>query len=253
MTDVTLSLIAAGCIVAGVLAGVWLQILLPAHHLSERSQDTVKLGAGVIATMSALVLGLLVSSAKNSYDVASADVAQIGAKFIALDELLVQYGPETQSLREQLKSTLAERIDSMWGPEGNSAAGLRALERSRMTATLQKQLSELAPTTAEQKSLIAEVWQIGADIRQSRLLLLEQQQSGLPPILLGLLVFWLTLLFVSFGLFAPRNVTVIVVLLVCALSVSSAIFLILEMNHPLEGVIKVSSLPLRKALELIGR
>jgi hypothetical protein len=253
MTDLTLSLIAAGCIVAGVLAGVWLQILLPAHHLSERSQDTVKLGAGVIATMSALVLGLLVSSAKNSYDVASANVAQIGAKFIALDELLAQFGPETRPLRGQLKTALAERIDSVWGPRADTSAGMRALEGSRIITDLQKQLSELAPANAEQKLLVSELWQISGDIRQSRLMLLEQQQSGLPPILLWLLVFWLTLLFVSFGLFAPRNVTVIVVLLVCALSVSSAIFLILEMNHPLEGVIKVSSAPLGKALELIGR
>jgi hypothetical protein len=253
MTDLTLSLIAAGCIVAGVLAGVWLQVLLPANHLSEKSQDTVKLGAGVIATMSALVLGLLVSSAKNSYDVASTNVAQIGAKFIALDELLAQYGPEAQPLRVQLKTALAERIESMWGAEAETSATLRALEGSRLTANLQKRLIELAPSNEEQKLLVAELWQIAGDIRQNRLLLIEQQQAGLPPVLLWLLVFWLTLLFVSFGLFAPRNVTVVVVLLVCALSVSSAIFLILEMNHPLEGVIKVSSLPLRKALELIGR
>ena len=141
----------------------------------------------------------------------------------------------------------------MWRPQADTSAGLRMLEGSRITADLQKRLSELAPASQEQKLLVAELWQISGDIRQNRLLLIEQQQSGLPPILLWLLVFWLTLLFVSFGLFAPRNVTVIVVLLVCALSVSSAIFLILEMNHPLEGIIKVSSSPLRKALELIGR
>ena len=82
--------------------------------------------------------------------------------------------------------------------------------------------------------------------------MIEQQREGLPPILLGLLVFWLTLLFVSFGLFAPRNVTVIAVLVVCALSVASAIFLILEMSRPLEGMIKVSSAPLLEELKLIG-
>ena len=101
--------------------------------------------------------------------------------------------------------------------------------------------------------LLAELRQMSKDIQQDRLLLIEQQQEGLPPVMLGLLVFWLTLLFLSFSLFAPRNFTVIVVLLVCALSVASAIFLILEMNHPLEGVIKVSSAPMRKALELIGQ
>ena len=229
-----------------------LQILLPIGHLSDKSQDTVKLSAGVIATMSALVLGLLVSSAKNSFDVASANVAQIGAKFIALDELLLEYGPETKPLRHQLKALLAERIDSAWHPQANALSALQAIEASKITATLQKSsLSELAPVNDEQKMLLGDLWQISGNIRNDRLLLIEQQQAGLPPILLWLLVFWLTLLFVSFGLFAPRNVTVIVVLLVCALSVSSAIFLILEMSRPLEGVIKVSSAPMRKALELI--
>ncbi len=131
MTNLTLSVIAAVCIVAGVLAGVWLQRLLPVHHLSDKSQDTVKLGAGVIATMSALVLGLLVSSANNSYDVASANVAQIGARFIELDELLAEYGPETMPLRQQLKTTLAGRIDLLWHPQSNGLSVLLTNERSK--------------------------------------------------------------------------------------------------------------------------
>lgn len=88
---------------------------------------------------------------------------------------------------------------------------------------------------------------------QTRLLLVEQQQNELPSIFLVLLIFWLTGLFISFGLFAPRNGTVLAVLLICALSVSSAIFLVLEMNRPLDGFIKVSSAPLRKAVELISK
>src|ERR1700677_1337352 len=130
MTTLTLSVISAACIVAGVLAGVWLQRLLPVHHLSVNSQDAVKLGAGVIATMSALVLGLLVSSAKNSYDVASANVAQIGAKFIELDELLAEYGPETMPLREQVKTILAGRIELLWHPQANTLSVLLTNERS---------------------------------------------------------------------------------------------------------------------------
>ena len=225
---------------------------LDVHHLSDKSQDTVKLGAGVIATMSALVLGLLVSSAKNSYDVASANVAQIGAKFIELDELLAEYGPETMPLREQVKTILAGRIDLLWHPQANTLSVLLTNERSKTIATLQNSLGALVPVSEEQKMVLGELWQINGELRKGRLLLIEQQREGLPPILLGLLVFRLTLLFVSFGLFAPRNVTVITVLMVCALSVSSAIFLILEMSRPLEGMIKVSSAPLLEALKLIG-
>lgn len=252
MTSLTLTFIAAGCIVAGALAGLWLQVLLPVNHLSEQSQDTVKLSAGVVATMSALVLGLLVSSAKTSYDVASANVAQIGAKFIALNEILVEYGPETKPLRGRLKALLAERIDSIWHRQSNALSALLAVETSSTSATLQSALSEFVPKTEAQKVLIGQLWQISADMRNDRLLLIEQQQAGLPAILLWLLVFWLTLLFASFGLFAPRNITVIVALLVCALSVSSAIFLVLEMSRPLEGLIQVSSAPIQKALELLS-
>jgi hypothetical protein len=125
-------------------------------------------------------------------------------------------------------------------------------ERSKTIATLQNSLGALVPVSEEQKMVLGELWQINGELRKGRLLLIEQQREGLPPILLGLLVFRLTLLFVSFGLFAPRNVTVITVLMVCALSVSSAIFLILEMSRPLEGMIKVSSAPLLEALKLIG-
>src|SRR5277367_5880850 len=244
MTDLTLSLIAAVCIVAGVLLGMGLQSLLPTHHLSDRSYSTVTLGAGVIATMSALILGLLVSSAKNSYDASSATVVQVGADFIALDQVLAEYGPETQPLRAQLKTALVERIDAIWRHRSMTPTALRTIETTNVVGMLQKSLGELVPANEEQKMLLAESWQISKELRQNRLLLIERQQEGLPSILLVLLVAWLSLLFLSFGLFAPRNVTVISVLLICDLSVSSAIFIILEFNHALEGTIQVSNAPL---------
>ncbi len=119
--------------------------------------------------------------------------------------------------------------------------------------TFQVKLRELTPKNDLQKSLLTQVSQITTDVLQTRLLLMEQQQNDLPSSFLVLLIFWLTGLFISFGLFAPRNGTVLAVLLICALSVSSAIFLVLEMNRPLDGFIKVSSAPLRKAVELIGK
>ena len=119
--------------------------------------------------------------------------------------------------------------------------------------TFQVKLRELTPKNDLQKSLLTQVSQIITDVLQTRLLLMEQQQNELPSSFLVLLIFWLTGLFISFGLFAPRNGTVLAVLLICALSVSSAIFLVLEMNRPLDGFIKVSSAPLRKAVELIGK
>jgi membrane-bound ClpP family serine protease len=118
---------------------------------------------------------------------------------------------------------------------------------------LQKKLHELTPTTDAQRQLQSQAEQITSDMLQARWLLIEQAQSTLPMPFLIVLLFWLTMLHLSFGLFAPRNWTVITVLLISALSVSGAIFIILEMNHPLRGMIKVSSAPMRKALEHLGQ
>jgi len=236
-----------------VLLGMLLQKVLPQHHLESDSKDTVKLGAGMLATLTALVLGLLVSSAKGSFDAMNAGIAQTGAKVILFDHILADYGPETKEVREQLRDTVASTIEKIWPDKKGGPGGLRALESVDAAKTLQAKLRELTPKNDLQKSLLAQASQIGSDVLQTRLLLMEGQQNTLPASFLVLLIFWLTGLFISFGLFAPRNGTVLAVLLICALSVSSAIFLILEMNRPLDGFIKASNAPLRKAVELIGK
>ena len=253
MNSLTIGFITAGCIFGGVLLGMLLQKVLPEHHLDTASKDTVKVGAGMLATLTALVLGLLVSSAKSSFDGMNAGIAQTGAKIILLDHILADYGPETKELREQLRNTVASVIERVWPAKKSASGGLRAVESVDVAKTLQAKLRELTPKSDLQKSLLAQASQISGDVLQTRLLLVEQQQNELPSIFLVLLIFWLTGLFISFGLFAPRNGTVLAVLLICALSVSSAIFLVLEMNRPLDGFIKVSNAPLRKAVELIGK
>ena len=253
MNSLTIGFISAGCIFGGVLLGMLLQKVLPQHHLESDSKDTVKLGAGMLATLTALVLGLLVSSAKGSFDAMNAGIAQTGAKVILFDHILADYGPETKEVREQLRDTIASTIEKIWPDKKGGPGGLRALESVDAAKTLQAKLRELTPKNDLQKSLLAQASQIGSDVLQTRLLLMEGQQNTLPASFLVLLIFWLTGLFISFGLFAPRNGTVLAVLLICALSVSSAIFLILEMNRPLDGFIKASNAPLRKAVELIGK
>jgi len=253
MNSLTIGFISAGCIFGGVLLGILLQKVLPQHHLASDSKDTVKLGAGMLATLTALVLGLLVSSAKSSFDAMNAGIAQAGAKIILLDHVLADYGPETKEVREQLRHTVASVIERIWPEQKGAVGGLRALESVDAAETLQAKLRELTPKNDLQKSLLAQASQISSDMLQARLLLMEGQQNTLPSSFLVLLIFWLTGLFISFGLFAPRNGTVLAVLLICALSVSSAIFLVLEMDRPLDGFIKASNAPLRKAVELIGK
>lgn len=253
MNSLTIGFISAGCIYGGVLLGMFLQKVLPEHHLDTPSKDTVKVGAGMLATLTALVLGLLVSSAKSSFDAMNAGIAQAGAKVMLLDHILADYGPETKEVREQLRHTVASVIERIWPEKKGGVGGLRALESVDAAKTIQAKLRELTPKDDLQKSILAQASQVTSDVLQTRLLLMAGQQNTLPTSFLALLIFWLTGLFISFGLFAPRNGTVLAVLLICALSVSSAIFLVLEMDRPLDGFIKASNAPLRKAVELIGK
>jgi len=252
MSSQTIFLISAGCIFGGALVGMLLHGLLPEPHLRDASKDTVKVGAGMIATLSALVLGLLVGSAKNTFDTAEAEMTQGSAKIILLDRLLADYGPETKAAREQLRRTVATQIEDLWPEEKTGVSGLAAFERTNGLEAVQMTLLKVMPTTDAQRQLFAAAQQICGDLRQTRWLLVEQTQSPIPIPFLVVLLFWLTVLHVSFGMLAPRNATVVAVLLICALSVSGAIFMILEMSHPLDGMIKVSSAPMRKALEHLG-
>jgi hypothetical protein len=252
-SSLTLALISAGCILSGVLVGLLLHKLLPAQHLQDESKDAIKLGAGMIATVSALVLGLLVASAKSSFDSTEEAITQRAAKIIFLDRLLSDYGPETKATREQLRQTVAASIEMLWPDMKSSAEGLAAYERMNGMQVTQMTLLQLKPTSDAQRQMFATAQQILTDLRESRWLLILRAQRVIPIPFLVVLLFWLTMLHVSFGLLAPRNATVITVLFVSALSVSGAIFIVLDMSHPLQGVIKVSSEPTRHALELLGQ
>ena len=249
----TIFLISVGCIFGGALLGLLLSRVLPEHHLRDNSKDTVKVVAGTIATLAALVLGLLVGSAKNSFDALNTEITQSSTKVILLDRALAAYGPETKEAREQLRRGVITLIDTFWPEEKTETSGFATFERTNKIETLQARLRELTPATDAQRQLLSQAQQISSDLVQSRWLVIEQAQSALPVPFLVVLLFWLSMLHLSFGLFAARNATVITVLLISALSVSGAIFIILEMSHPLQGMVKVSSAPMRKALEHLGQ
>jgi hypothetical protein len=249
----TIFLISVGCIFGGALLGLLLGRVLPEHHLRDNSKDTVKVVAGTIATLAALVLGLLVGSAKNSFDALNTEITQSSTKVILLDRALAAYGPETKEAREQLRRGVITLIETFWPEEKTEASGFAVFERTNKIETLQAKLRELTPATDAQRQLLSQAQQISSDLVQSRWLVIEQAQSALPVPFLVVLLFWLSMLHLSFGLFAARNATVITVLLISALSVSGAIFIILEMSHPLQGMVKVSSAPLRKAVEHLGQ
>lgn len=252
MNSFIIACICAACTFSGVLLGLYIHSRLPDQHLSSDSKDTVKLGAAMIATLSALVLGLLISSAMSTFNTVEAEITQASARIILLDRVLADYGPETKDARAQLRRSIASSIEDVWPGEKTAVPGMTLFERANGMELVQARLRMLTPATDAQRQLLVQAQQLSNELLQFRWLVIEQLQIGLPIPLLVTLVFWLTVLHVSFGLFAPRNATVIMVLLVTVLSVSSAIFLILELNHPLTGMIKVSNAPLLKALEYLG-
>jgi hypothetical protein len=253
MSSIATALTVLACLLAGVLSGFFLRKVLPDHHIRDDSREVVKVGTGLIATLTALVLGLLISSAKSSYDAVNLGLTQSGAKVIALDRMLAQYGSETKEARHLLRRLLASVIRRAWPEEKFEYAELQPTEAVTGMEGLQHMLRTLAPSNDEQRALQSQALQVCNDSTMTRWQIIEQAEIGLPTPFLVVLVSWLTILFASFGLFAPRNATVFVVLFLCALSAAGAIFLLLEMSHPMSGIIKVSSAPLLKALEFVGK
>ena len=252
MSSLTLGLITAGCTFGGTLLGVWLQKLLPRHHLDKDSHEIVKLGAGMLATVTALVLGLLVSSAKGTFDTINDGIKQMSARIILLDRILAQYGPDAQAVREHLKRSVAASLEAARLRKLAGSSGLATVQFTNRVEAVQGLLRDLTPQTEGQRQLLTQAQQIAGDLAQTRWLLMEEAQSELPLPLLVILLCWLTILFVSFGLFSPRNATVVAVLFVCACSMSAAVFLILELNRPLDGFLRVSIAPLHNIMQYLG-
>ena len=234
----------------GIIVGALLRSALPRHHLSKDSQDTVRLGVGLIATMSALVVGLLIAAAKTSYDTQSGQIKQITSDIILLDNLLAQYGPEAQPIREQMRIAIPAFADRIWQEKETNMAG--PYETNADAERVYLALQALSPQNDLQRSLQVRAVQLSNDLSQARLLLFTETGTSIPLPFIGVLAFWLIIIFASFSLFSSLNATVFVALSVFALSASCAIFLIVELSEPFAGIMMISSAPLRDALAPIG-
>jgi hypothetical protein len=253
MSPVGIASLVFVCVFGSAMLGLFVQILLPAHHLSQDSKDVVKLGTGLIATLAALVLSLMISSAKGTFDRTDDELVQNAARVIGLDRILADYGPETRGVRDLLKRTYAARIDLLFPRETSQEGPVDTPEAIVRTENIRAKLWELTPRDDIQRGLRSQALEIAGEMASTRWLLLLQKDEVLPRTVLVVLVSWLTVIFTTFGLFAPRNGTVITVLFVCALSTSGAILLILEMNSPFAGLMNISSAPMRHALEDLGK
>lgn len=208
---------------------------------------------GLIATMAALVLGLLIATAKNSYETQDDAVKHTAAKILLLDHMLSNYGPETREARELLRRTVAARLEAIWPEDRSQRARFDQPEGAVAAQTIEAQLLKLSPRNDAQRWLQSEALRVGREIMETRWLVLGGLGSSVPLLFLVVVVFWLTIIFASFGLLAPRNSTVVVVFFLSSLSVAGSIFLILEMDQPFEGLMRVSSAPIRYALAQLGQ
>ncbi|PYL78917.1 MAG: hypothetical protein DMF21_14140 [Verrucomicrobia bacterium] len=206
-------------LVAVTLMGGRLRRLLPAEQLSTESKDAVKLALGLVATMTAILLGLLISSAKSAFDTARSEVIQMAAKVALLDRVLVLYGPETADVRRALRDATDEGVRRTWPAERGGT--VRLDPNQQMGDAVYGAISRLAPQN-EAELLIA-------------------------------LVLWLVVIFFGFSLLAPANATSTLALIAGAFSVVCAVFIILELDYPFAGIVRIPSDPMTNTLSHLAK
>ena len=240
------ALIVFGCLVGAVLGGRTLRRVLPEQHLSTESKDAIKLAIGLVATMSALVLGLLVSSAKGAYDTERSEVILMASKVTFLGRVLDAYGPEAAGVRALLRNTTGEAIQKMWPGQMRRPTDRNPDVQAGNLAYAA--LQQLSPQSEMQKVLKSEATKLAAEVAETRSLLTAQSAPSVSQPMLIILVSWLVVIFVGFSVLAPPNASTVFALMISALAVSGAIFLILELDDPFGGLIGISSEPMLQAL-----
>ena len=243
---ILISVILFVVLVGAALFGRRVHRYLPEAHLSADSRDSVKLAMGLVATMTALVLGLLVSSAKGTYDTARSEVIQMAAKVAFLDRVLALYGPEAAEARTELRAAIIDAVQRIWPGDRSGPAQLAPNQQAgdALYITVQR----LSPHDDAQRTLKAQLATLMVDLGQLRSLLVAQSIPSISKPMLIILVSWLVVIFFGFSLLAPPNATTTLALIASAFSVACAIFLILELDQPFGGLIQIPSEPLTNVL-----
>jgi hypothetical protein len=245
-------LVLAGVFGSG-LVGLSLRSVIPEQQLHEESLGMVRLCAGVLATLAALVLGLLVASAKSNYDRVNDEVTQAATAIVLLDRTLAQFGPQTDEARALLRAAVATVASTVFSKQGRGVADLDDPRRLAVGEKLEAQIRTLPAENEVQRMLQAHALELSNEVAKMRLLTITQAEGSIPAMFLVVLVLWLAIMFAGFGLVSARNPTVIVTLFLCALSLAGAVFMIEELNRPLDGLMRISGAPIRYALDHIGK
>lgn len=249
MNEIVIGLISFAAIFCSALLGIFAARALPEHHLSDETRTAVSVSAAVVGTLSALVLGLMISTASSTFSARSREVTALSVDLIRMNRMMQRYGPEANDVRAKLRiyatATMQEMFAALAKP---SQAGERTV---RMMETTQDAILLLAPIDEKHRWLRSQTLTLSEGLLQARWLLAVQSGSDIPLPFLILLMFWLSIVFGSFGLFAPRNVTAVAVFCLCSMAVSGGITMIVDLDSPFSGLIRVSGEPMRQALAQI--
>jgi hypothetical protein len=235
-------------IMAGVVLGMTLRARLPAFHLSLETKEVVRLGASLLATLAAVVISLMIASAKNSYDTQDAHFRQLAANLVLTDQLLAQYGPEAVGIRKLMRASVPAAMDRIWREKATGALQSTAFTASSVAEQLYDAIEMLSPANDAQRALKLRIEQASTDVARARLLMFADTDTPILTPFLLILIFWLTAIFTSFSLFVEPSAVVVAALLIFALSVSSALFLVADLSRPFAGLMQISSEQLMHSL-----
>jgi hypothetical protein len=238
-------------LVSITLIGGRLRRFIPAEQLSTESKDAVKLALGLVATMTAILLGLLISSAKGAFDTARSEVIQTAAKVALLDRVLKIYGPEAMDARRALRDAIADGIRRTWPAEHGGRVQLEP--NQEMGDAVYVAIHQLSPHDDAQRALKTQATNLMVQLAEFRALLQAQAVSSVSKPLLIALVLWLVVIFLGFSLLAPANTTSTLALIAGAFSVACAVFIILELDYPFAGVVRVPSDPMINTLSHLAK
>ena len=242
----------------GAILGLLIGRRLPAHHLTSETRAVVSASMAVVGTMSALVIGLMISNGSTAFKARNSDVSLLASQIVQLDTLLRRYGPDSSEVRHALSRYATMTSEDLFPdrrgmtPNVDNSATRKALDET------QDLLLTLKSGDYRQQWLSTQALQLTLAVGETRARMSQENVGSIPLPFLGAVILWLAVLFTSFGLFAPRNITAFVAIFLCALAISAAIKLVLDMDTPFDGLIllakppiHISSDPLRHAIEVL--
>lgn len=251
MNAIEIALIVFVCLFGGALLGMQLRKVLPEHHLQDDSKHVLEVGTGTMGMIAGLVLGLLVGSATASYNTQRSNVIEISARVALIDRLLAHYGPNARDARAALREAAESMLTQIWPKDRWHP--LNSSSYKAGNEVFFDRIEDLKPQNDEQTSIKNMTLGVALDLGRMRWLMQEEMTKSISLPLLVVLTFWFTSVFLGLGLFAPNNTTTLTALALAALAITGAIYIMMEMYAPFQGLLQIPNTPLQNVIAGLGR